>query len=218
MRRLILCLVSLLLAALGLVPVANAVVEVADLRAADVVFDEGVTRPAADRERLQQTARDLGGKGFRTKFVVVPAKVDDIDALANTLRKGIGEAAVEAVLVLGPRQLGVDAKVFDCEKVLAFEAEVATLRTDDVQGTINVANGLQEYHEAQALRDADCKEIDGPTTTDDGVSAGLIALIAVVVVAGIAGFLFARRAAKRVEARRKAEESTPAEAERPDQQ
>lgn len=207
MRRLTLCLVALVPAALGLVPVANAAVQVADLRAADVVFDDGVTRPAADRERLQQTARDLGGKGFRTKFVVVSDKVDDIDALANTLRKGIGEAAVEAVLVLGPRQLGVDAKVFDCEKNLAFDAEVATLRTDDLQGTINVAKRLQEYHEAQALRDSDCKEIDGPTTTDDGVSTGLIALIAVVVVAGIAGFLLARRAAKRGESRRAADQA-----------
>ena len=207
MRRLTSCFVSLFATTiLGLVPVLHGAVDAADLRQVDVVFDTGVQRPDADRQRLQQTARDLGSKGFRTKFVVVPDKVDDIDGLAKQLRKDMGEAAVEAVLVLGPRQLGVDAKVFDCEKRLAFDAEVATLRTDDVQGTINVANRLQEFHKAQALRDADCKDLEGPTTTaDDGVSAGLIAILGGIGLVGIAAFLLARRAAKRAEARRTAE-------------
>lgn len=202
MRRLTLT-ITLVLASLGFASGALATVSGADLAKADVVFDTGVTRSDADRQRLDQTARELGGQGFRTKFVVVPNRVDQIDALARRLRKEVGESAVEAVLVLGPRQLGVDAKVFACEKQLAFDAEVATLRTDDLQGTINVARRLQEFHKAQVLRDSDCKDIGGPTKkADGGISAGLIALLVGVGLFGAVGVLFARRAAKRAEARR----------------
>ena len=210
MRRLA-CSLLFAFAAAGIVPVAYGAVSAADLRAANVVFEAGVQRQDADRQRLEQTARDLGAKGFRTKFVLVANRVDDIDALASRLRNDVGESAVEAVLVLGPRQLGVDAKVFECEKRLAFDAEVATLRTDDVQGTLNVANRLQEFHKAQVLRDTDCKDIGGPTKeSDGGVSAGLIAVLVGVGLLGLAGVLLARRAAKRAETRR-AEETAAAE-------
>jgi hypothetical protein len=202
MRRLTLTL-ALALATIGIATTGFAAVTPADLRDTDVVFDTGVQRPDADRARLEEAARDLGSKGFRIKFVVVPEKIDDIDGLARDLRKGVGESAVEAVMVLGPRQLGVDAKVFACEKKLAFDAEVATLRTDDVQGTINVANRLQEFNKAQVLRDNDCNDIGGPTKkADGGVSKGLIGALVGVGLLGAAGFAFARRAAKRGEARR----------------
>lgn len=202
MRRLLLAIVLAVTAA----SLAFGAVTAADLRNADVVFDEGVTRPAADRERLEATSRDLGTQGFRTKFVVVANRVDDIDGLARELRKGVGEANVEALLVLGPRQLGVDAKVFDCEQQLAFDAEVATLRTDDVQGTINVANRLLEFNKAQALRDADCNEIDGPTKESDGVSKVLIAALVGVGLVGIVAIVLVRRAVNRAEKRRLADQ------------
>ncbi len=207
MRRPVLIALALLIASLGWVAAARGAVTAVDLKTVDVVFDAGVTRPDADRQRLEQTARDLGAKGFRTKFAVVAGRVPDIDALANTLRKDLGESTVEAVLVLGPRQLGVDAKVFDCEKRLAFDAEGATLRANDIQGTINVANRLQAFHEAQVLRDADCKDVGGPTTkADDGPSVGLITILTVILLAGVIGFVFARRAAKRGEARQAADQ------------
>jgi hypothetical protein len=215
MRRLTLVL-ALVLATAGFASTAQGAVIAADLRTADVVFDKGVQRSDADRQRLEQTARDLAAKGFRTKFAVVANHVDKIDALARQLRKGVGESAVEAVLVLGPRQLGVDAKVFACEKRLAFDAEVATLKTDDLQGTINVANRLQAFNQAQVLRDADCKDVGGPTTkkTGGGVPTWLIALLVGVGLVGVAGFMLARRAAKRAEARR-ADETPPPEDEQP---
>lgn len=211
MRRLTLVL-TLVLTTAGFTSTAQGAVTAADLRKADVVFDTGVQRPEADRQRLQQTARDLGAQGFRTKFAVVANHVDRIDALARQLRKEVGESAVEAVLVLGPRQLGVDAKVFACERQLAFDAEVATLATDDVQGTINVANRLQEFNKAQVLRDSNCKDVGGPATktSSGGISKGLIALLAGIGLAGIVGFLLARRAAKRAEMRR-VEETAPPE-------
>ena len=206
MRRLI-SLLTLVSVAVGLAPSAFGAVTAADLRAGDVVFDTGVTRPETDRQRLERTARDLGAQGFRTKFVVVPNRIDDIEGLADQLRREVGDAAVEAVLVLGPRQLGIDAKVFDCEKRLAFAAEVATLRTDDVQGTINVANRLQEFNKAQVLRDADCNDLDGPApTTGGGFSTGLIVLIVTVGLIGLAAVVLARRAAKRAQRRRADEE------------
>jgi hypothetical protein len=215
MRRLTLVLMLALTAA-GFTSTAQGAVTAAQLRKADVVFDTGVQRSDADRQRLEQTARDLGAKGFRTKFAVVANHVDNIDALARQLRKEVGESAVEAVLVLGPRQLGVDAKVFACEKKLAFDAEVATLKTDDLQGTINVANRLQAFNQAQVLRDTNCKDVGGPTTkkSGGGVPTWVIALLVAVGLIGVAGFILARRAAKRAEARRAAE-TTPPEDEQP---
>ncbi len=202
MRRLTLVL-TLMLAVVGFVSTAQSAVTAAQLRTANVVFDTGVQRPDADRQRLEQSARDLGGQGFRTKFVVVANRVDNIDALARQLRKDVGDSAVEAVLVLGPKQLGVDAKVFDCERRIALDAEFTALQIDDVQGTINVANRLQEFNKAQVLRDSDCKDVGGPTTTSgDGISKGLIAVLVALGLAGLAGVFLARRAAKRAEARR----------------
>jgi hypothetical protein len=203
MRRLLLAVVL----ALTTATVAVGAVSASDLGAADVVFDEGVTRSAADRERLEATSRELAGQGFRTKFVVVANRVDDIDKLARDLRRGVGLATVEAVLVLGPRQLGLDAKVFDCEKQLAFDAEVETLRSDDVQGTINVANRLLEFNKAQALRDADCNEIDGPTKESDGVSKLLIGVLVAAGLVGLAAIVLVRRAVKRNEHRRAADQT-----------
>ncbi len=210
MRRLTLFL-TLALVAAGCTSTAWGAVTAADLRSADVVFDTGVQRPDVDRQRLEQTSRDLGSKGFRTKFVVVANHVDKIDVLARQLRKDVGESAVEAVLVLGPRQLGIDAKVFACEKQLALDAEFATLQIDDVQGTINVANRLQAFNKAQVLRDSDCKDVGGPTeNADGGISKLLISVLVGVGLVGLVGFLLARRAAKRAEMRR-AEETAASE-------
>ena len=202
MRRLNLFL-TLALAAAGCTSTAWGAVTAADLRSADVVFDTGVQRPDADRQRLEQTSRDLGSKGFRTKFVVVATHVDEIDVLARQLRKDVGDSAVEAVLVLGPRQLGIDAKVFACEKQRALDAEFATLQIDDVQGTINVANRLQAFNKAQVLRDSDCKDVGGPTkNADGGISKLLISVLVGVGLVGLVGFLLARRVAKRAQMRR----------------
>ena len=197
MRRLALIFV-LLAITLGSASMAAATVTADQLKTTDVVFDEGVTRSDADRQRLLETSRALGEQGFRTKFVVVPNRVDDIDGLARQLRKGIGDPAVEAVLVLGPRQLGVDAKVFACEQTLAFDAEVATLRTDDVQGTINVATRLQQFNKAGVLRDNDCNDIGGPTTDAGEKNNGLrIALLAALGGAVLVGIFMVRRSIKR---------------------
>lgn len=180
-----------------------------DLRGTDVFFEPGVTRPDADRDRLQAAADELKDKGFPTKFVVVAERPADGDAFAKKLRTEVGVDQVSAVLVLAPRQLAIGAKVFDCEKQLAFDAEVETLRTDDVQGTINVARRLQEFAEIGALRDEKCNEIDGPTK-DTGFPVWAIVVLAAVGVVGIVAIVLIRRAVKRSEARREAEAAAEA--------
>jgi hypothetical protein len=205
MRRAI-ALVFLLVAAIGAAG-ARAAVTAEDLRDAEVFVEQGVTRPDRDRVRLQAAADELAGKGFPTKFVIVAKKPADADGLARMLRTDLGESTVSAVLVLGPRVLGVDAKVFDCEQRLAFDAEVDTLRRDDVQGTINVAGRLQEFAEAGALRDSECKEIAGPTK-DSGFPVWAIVLLAAAGVAGVVAIVLIRRAVARGEARRASEHAT----------
>jgi hypothetical protein len=180
-------------------PAANAAVSVADLQANDVVFDAGVTRSAEDRARLQSAADELRAKAFPTKFVVVATGPKNLDEVASDLRGGlakkIGVDNIDAVLVLGNRQLGISADVFQSERDQAFQAEVDTLKSDDIAGTINVAKRLQAFDQAGALPG------DNPAESDGGISAWIIALIVVAAVAVIAGAFLARRAAKRGAAR-----------------
>lgn len=198
MRRL--AIAAVLLVAGLLVPTAHAAVDVADLQASDVVFDTGVTRSADDRARLQTAADELGAKGFPTKFVVVATGPTNLDKLAFDLRAGlakkIGVDNIDAVLVLGKRQLGISADVFQSERDKAFQAEIDTLRSDDIAGTIAVANRLQAFDQAGALPgDASSAESDG------GLPWWIIALIVVGAIAVIVGAFLARRAAKRGAAR-----------------
>jgi len=184
--------------------VGHAAVSVVDLRANDVVFDDGVNRPDADRERLQRAADSLRGKKFPTKFVVVAKTSKDLDQVAAELRKGladeVGIQSIDAVLVLGSRELGINADVFDSERVTAFQAEVATLRTDDIAGTINIANRLQKFDEAAALPGD-----DSSTSPGGGFSGWVIAALVAVGLAGVVGVVLARRAAKRSDARKLSE-------------
>ena len=173
---------------------ANAAVTVDQLQASDVVFDTGVTLGDADRARLQDAADDLKGKSFPTKFVVVAQRLQDLDRLAADLRSGlalrIGLENIDGVFILGPRELGIAADAFEQEKIDAFNAETDTLRTDSVQGMINVANRLQALDAAGAL--------PGDTTSPKkGISGAIIGLIIAVGIAGIVAMAFARRAAKR---------------------
>jgi hypothetical protein len=193
MRRVV--IVAAFLVACLVAPAAHAAVSVADLQANDVVFDAGVTRSAEDRARLQSAADELRAKAFPTKFVVVSTGPKSLDKVAFDLRAGlakkIGVDNIDAVLVLGNRQLGINADVFQSERDQAFQAEIDTLRSDDIAGTINVANRLQAFDEAGALPG------DKPAKSDGGISAWIIALIVVAGIAVIAGAFLARRAAKR---------------------
>src|SRR3990172_3478908 len=78
--------------------VGHAAVSVADLRTNDVVFDDGVNRPDADRERLQGAADSLRGKEFPTKFVVVAKTSKDLDQVAAELRRGlVDEVGIQGI-------------------------------------------------------------------------------------------------------------------------
>lgn len=189
--------ILIVLALAALVPtVARADVSAADLRANDVVFGAGVNRSAGDRERLQAAADGLREKRFPTKFVVVAGAPKDIDAQAATLRrelaKQVGIDNVDAVLVLTPHRLGVSADVFDSERATAVQDAIATLKTDDIAGTILVANRLQQFDQAGALPGD-----TATTSTGGGISGWIIAVIVLVALAVLVGIVLARRAAKR---------------------
>ncbi len=175
-------------------PAAHAAVSVADLQAGDVVFDTGVTRSAEDRARLQSAADELRAKAFPTKFVVVATGPKNLDKLAFDLRAGlakkIGVDNIDAVLVLGNRQLGINADVFQSERDQAFQAEIDTLRSDDIAGTINVAKRLQAFDQAGALPG------DKPAKSDGGFPVWAIILIVLGGLAVVAVFLV-RRAVRR---------------------
>jgi hypothetical protein len=194
MRRLL--IVAALITAGVLATTAHGAVSVADLQANDVVFDTGVTRSADERAQLQAAADDLRAKGFPTKFVVVATGTKNPDAVAADLRKGLADTIgidnIDAVLVLGNRQLGISADVFQSERDEAFQAEVDTLRSDDIAGTINVANRLQAFDAAGALPGSASEESSG-----DGLAWWLIALIVLGAVAAIVAAFLARHAAKR---------------------
>ena len=197
-----------LLAGLLMPSLGHAAVSVADLRANDVVFDAGVNRPAADRERLQSAADELRGKSFPTKFVVVARAPKNIDALAATLRRGLAKQVgidnIDAVLVLAPHQLGVNADVFETERATAVQEALPTLKTDEIAGTILLANRLQQFDEAGALPG------DVTSTSKGGGLSGWV--IAALVVAGLAvlvGAVLARRASKRAAARNVTDEPAP---------
>lgn len=197
MRRVVI-LVALIVAALG-ASAGHGAVSVADLRANDVVFDTGVSRPDADRARLQSAADELRGKSFPTKFVLLARAPKDIDHLAATLRGGLGRQIgidkIDAVLVLAPHQLGISADVFDSERTAARQDGVPALRADDIAGVILVADRLQQFDKAGALPGADT------STSGGGVSAWLIAVLAAAGLAGVVAVVLARRAAKRSAAR-----------------
>lgn len=194
MRRLAI-LAAALVACLA-APAAHAAVTLAELQASDVVFDTGVERSSADRARLQRAADELKAKSFPTKFVVVARGPRNLDRYAFDLRKTLAEKVgvdnIDAVLVLGNRQLGISADVFENERDKAFKAEIATLRSDDIAGTINVANRLQAFDQAGALP-GDTPE----RKSDDGVAWWIILVIGILAAGAVVVVVLARRAAKR---------------------
>ena len=195
MRRVPIILIALVVAAL--VPTAaRADVNATDLKTNDVVFGVGVSRPAGERAKLQAAADALRAKSFPTKFVVVAGAPKDIDAKAAELRRGLAKQVgidnIDAVLVLAPHRLGVSADVFDSERATAVQDAIATLKTDDIAGTILVANRLQQFDQAGALPgDTSTKSTGG------GIPGWLIAIIVLAALAVIVGAVLARRAAKR---------------------
>jgi len=203
LRSKLIGLLVALLAAAAVGPVAAAAVDAGSLTTSDVVLDAGVSRPAGDLARLRAAAKDLAAKGFPTKFVVIAKPAADMDREARRLRRDLsrtlGPDAVDAVIVIAPKRLGVNAKVLDCERGLAMKAEAQTVKSDDVQGAINVARRLQAYDEQQALRDENCNEVEpqGGGGGDDGGKKGLlIVLLAAGVVLIGAIVFFARRASR----------------------
>ena len=208
MRRLGRLLVGLL-GAFVVGGVAAAAVDVASLRTADVVIEDGAPYGTAERDRLQSAADDLRARDFPVKFVVLAKAAANADITAARLRgdlaREIGEDKVDAVFVLGPRQLGIAGTVFQSERLKAFEDERATLERDPIQGTINVAKRLQDC-DAIAAIDEPCGRLDGRTAKGGGLSGGLIALLIGVLAVGVLAFSFARRAAKRGEARKARED------------
>jgi hypothetical protein len=191
-----------LIAAAAIAPVAAAAVGVGSLTGSDVASETGASRPAADIARLQAAAEGLAAQGFPTKFAVIAKPVADMDREAARLRQGLartlGPDAVDAVVVIAPHRVGVNAHVLDCERGLAVQAEAQTVKSDDIQGAINIARRLQAYDQQQALRDANCNEVE--LKSSGGSGGGKKGLLIVLLVAGVlligAIVFFARRASR----------------------
>ena len=158
------------------------------------MFDTGVTRSAEDRapaaKRCGRAPREDVSHEVRRRG----DGTEELDKLAFDLRAGlakkIGVDNIDAVLVLGNRQLGINADVFQSERDQAFEAEIDTLRSDDITGVINVAKRLQAFDQAGALPG------DKPAKSDGGFPIWAIILI---VLGGLAvvGVFLVRRAVRR---------------------
>jgi hypothetical protein len=182
-------------------------VTVADLQAADVIYDPGATPDADDQARLQGAADDLRAKGFPTKFIVTGTRLADADATARGLRDALGAELgdiqkIKAVFVLGPRQLGTGANAFPAEIAEAFEAERTVFENDAVAGVINVANRLQERDAAGLL--------PGEELPDDDFNWLLFILLpALVLLAGIVAVVMIRRSVARGQAARSGGSDAP---------
>jgi hypothetical protein len=131
--------------------------------------------------------------------VLVASADGDLDATARRLRSGlaaeIGLEQIDAVYVLGPRELGIDADAFPREIAETLDAQRATLQQDDIQGVINIAERLQFLDEVAALPGEPIERLD------EGFPTWAIILLVLAGVAGIVAFVFARRAATRGSAR-----------------
>ena len=137
-------LAVLLVAAAWLLPaaVAAALVAVEDVAASAVAVEDGAQLPAADRARLQASARELTAAGTPVKYVVLRQRPADPQAYAAGLGRRLGYRG--DILVLSPGNLAIGSRLPAATVRQAFESQRAALRRDRVAGTIAVAQGLSQ--------------------------------------------------------------------------
>lgn len=173
---------------------AKTPVEADQLASTDVIVAPGGTATDEQVATLQAAARKLADDDFPTKFVIVPAPAagQNLDDDARELHVALDVKKVDAVLLLAPRALGIAANAFAVQRSEAFEAERDTLARDPIEGTINIAERLQQYEEDVLL--------PGETAEDapkGGIAWWVWAAGGVVILLGLVAMLLARRAAAR---------------------
>ncbi len=196
-----LLLLILVFVGVVLAPTAHGAVTPDQLVATPVVVDEGATLSDADRALLEESARDLDhpDTAFPTRYVIVaePPGDESMHDMARRLRTGIAEKIgidqIDAVVVLAPRAIGVNADAFQAEIDDALTRERSALIDHGVQGAINVVNRLQQADANAAL------ELGEEAPEDGGIALWIWIAGGAVVVLGIAAMILARRAAARGE-------------------
>jgi hypothetical protein len=138
--RIPLALVLAALAALVSAASAAALVDLAAVAAGPVAVESGAPLSAGDRARFEAAAASLAQQGTPTKFVVLRTKPSDAQGYADSLRRKLGYRG--DILVLSPRNLRISSPLRTRDVQAAFDAELSTLQSDPVGGTIAVANRL----------------------------------------------------------------------------
>lgn len=191
-------------------------ITVDELLASTVTVAPGATATADEQSRLEQAAKDLAapdsaGESFPTRFVLVPAPKagDDLNDQANQLwasaKTKLGDPeALDAVVFLAPREIGIAANAFASEITAALGTARPTLTADRVAGAIEVMQTLKRLDAENALP-------DGSTTSDASETRGRATLLwissAIIVLLGAIGVIASRRLAVKT-ARRLAEQDS----------
>ena len=142
----------LLLAAAWLLPAATAaaLVPLEDVAASAVAVEDGASLSGADRQRLQDSARELTAAGTPVKYVVLASRPADPQGYAVNLGRRLGYRG--DILVLSPGDLAIGSRLPSSTVQEAFESQRATLRRDPVAGDDRGRRGARPRHGCQGWR------------------------------------------------------------------
>jgi hypothetical protein len=206
-RSVVLAVVVVLGLGVGGARPAGAAVQPSELSASDVVVEAGASLSAADRERLEEAARQRRDRGAPTKFVILANRPDNPPRFAEELRRAASFNGGVLVLVPSTRTLGIGSPLPKPVVDEVFNRSLPELRADPVGGTIGVAERLAAAAASASLPPSALPpgagqgapgegEGSGESSGGGGPGSGLI-LVGLLLV-GVVGFVaLGRRAARR---------------------
>ena len=185
---------------------AGAEIQPSELTASDVVVEPGSTISDADRQRLEEAARELRDRGAPTKFAVVANRPQDPPRFAQDLRRGAGFSGNVLVLVPSTRTLGIGSGIPNPVIDDVFNRSIPDLRADPIGGTIAVAGRLADAATSASLPPSALPpesgqgfdEGAGSEESSDGGGWGAAPVAVPLILAGGVGVLaLARRSTRR---------------------
>ena len=189
-------LALLLVAAAWVLPAATAValVPLEEVAASAVAVEDGASLSAADRQRLQDSARELTAAGTPVKYVVLARRPADPQGYAVNLGQRLGYRG--DILVLSPGNLAIGSRLPASTVQEAFESQRAALRRDPVAGTIGVAEGLSQARLSGAVSSGGSSGSgSGASSSDDGDGGGgfsLFSLLPILIIGAVILFVISR--------------------------